>query len=124
MSKRPLKAWNDVRQELMQDPEMVKAYREVANEAMGEALCAVREARGLSQREVAERMGVTRSRISQIEGAEGTALALEVLKRYAQAVGCRLELSLKDNASGVEVTKLYLAEAPVLAGADSHPPIS
>jgi transcriptional regulator with XRE-family HTH domain len=124
MAKRPLKAWDDVRQELMQDPEMVKAYREVANEVIGEALCAVREARGLSQREVAERMGVTRSRVSQIEGAEGTALALEVLRRYAQAVGCRLELSLKDSASGVEVARLYLAEAPVSAEADSHQPIS
>lgn len=38
----------------------------------------------MSQRQVAEAMGVTRSRISQIESTEGTALALEVSFRDQQ----------------------------------------
>lgn len=55
----------------------------------------------MSQRQVAEAMGVTRSRISQIESTEGTALALEVLDRYARAVHCRLEVSFRDQQGDV-----------------------
>jgi transcriptional regulator with XRE-family HTH domain len=100
MAKRPLKRATDLSKEYMHDPEYAALYREVANEEIGAALRAVRENRGLSQREVAERMGVTRARVSQIESVEGTNLALEVLSRYAQAVGCQLDIALRDAEQG------------------------
>ncbi len=108
MPKRPLKRASDLSKEFLQDPGYAALYREVANEEIGAALRAMREAKGLSQREVAERMGVTRPRVSQIESVEGTALALEVLSRYAHAVGCRLDITLQDAETRDEVATLFV----------------
>ena len=103
MPKRPLRRASDLTKEFLQDPEYAALYLEVANEEVGAAVRSVRETRGLSQRKVADLMGVTRSRISQIESVEGTALALGVLSRYAQAVGCHLNISLRDPAADSDV---------------------
>ncbi len=108
MPKHPLKRASDLTKEFLQDPDYAALYREVANEEIGAALRAVREAKGLSQREVAERMGVTRPRVSQIESVEGAALALEVLSRYAQALGCRLDIALKDAETRSEIATLFV----------------
>ena len=119
MPKRPLKRAGDLTKEFLRDPDYAALYREVANEEIGAALRAVREAKGLSQREVAERMGVTRPRVSQIESVEGTALALEVLSRYAHAVGCRLDITLKDTETNHEVATLFV---PTLEATAPEPP--
>jgi len=47
---------------------------------------------GLTQDAVAERMGTTKSAISRLESAGKHAPSLETLKRYAQAVGCELQV--------------------------------
>lgn len=112
MPKRPLRRASELTREFQEDAEYAVLYHEVANEEIGAALRAVREARGLSQREVAERMDVTRARVSQIESVEGTSLALEVLNRYAQAVGCRLDLSLQELETTEVVGKLYVTTSP------------
>lgn len=111
MPKRPLKRASDLSREFQKDPAYATLYREVANEEIGAALRMLRESKRMTQREVAEAMGVTRSRISQIEGTEGTALALEVLDRYARALHCRLEVSLKDERSTLE-TSLFVPALP------------
>ena len=49
---------------------------------------------GLTQAAVAERMGTTKSAISRLESAGKHAPSLETLKRYAQAVGCELQVRL------------------------------
>ncbi len=49
---------------------------------------------GLTQDAVAERMGTTKSAISRLESAGKHAPSLETLKRYAQAVGCELQVRL------------------------------
>jgi predicted transcriptional regulator len=46
---------------------------------------------GLTQAEVAERMGVTKSRISQIE--RGEVSTVDVIARYVQAIGGQLQIS-------------------------------
>ncbi|CAN5436932.1 hypothetical protein BH11ARM2_BH11ARM2_31320 [soil metagenome] len=51
-----------------------------------------RVANGLTQKEVASRMGVNQSRVSQIENLNGKATVL-TLARYALAVGAPLELA-------------------------------
>lgn len=99
--KRPLERASDRSRTFQNDPAYAELYREAAADELGAALRALREAKGMSQREVAEAMGVTRSRISQIESTEGTALALEVLGRYARAVHCRLEVSFRDQQGDV-----------------------
>lgn len=49
---------------------------------------------GLTQDAVAEIMGTTKSAISRLEAAGKHAPSLSTLKRYADAVGCKLEVRL------------------------------
>ena len=49
---------------------------------------------GLTQDAVAKRMGTTKSAISRLESASKHAPSLAMLKRYASAVGCELQVKL------------------------------
>lgn len=49
---------------------------------------------GLTQDAVANLMGTTKSAVSRLEGAGKHAPSLATLKKYAQAVGCELKISL------------------------------
>jgi DNA-binding XRE family transcriptional regulator len=49
---------------------------------------------GLTQDAVAEIMGTTKSAISRLEAAGKHAPSLNTLKRYAHAVGCKLQVKL------------------------------
>ncbi len=56
-----------------------------------------RKKAGLSQNEVAERMGTKAPAITRLEAALSTGKhspSLETLKRYAKAVGCELRIDL------------------------------
>jgi DNA-binding XRE family transcriptional regulator len=49
---------------------------------------------GLTQEAVADRMGTTKSAVSRMESNGKNTPSLTTLKKYAQAVGCRLEIKL------------------------------
>ena len=49
---------------------------------------------GLTQDDVAERMGTTKSAVSRLEGSGKHAPSLATLRKYAQAVGCELQVRL------------------------------
>jgi len=49
---------------------------------------------GLTQEEVARRMGTTKSAISRLEGVGKHSPSVSTLRRYARAVGCEVELRL------------------------------
>jgi DNA-binding XRE family transcriptional regulator len=72
-----------------------KAYNALALEyqVAGQMLKA-RARAGLTQDAVAERMGTTKSAISRLESAGKHAPSLATLKRYANAVGCELQVKL------------------------------
>ena len=57
-------------------------------------LLAARTRAGLTQDAVAERMGTTKSAVSRLESAGKHAPSLMTLKRYADAVGCELQVRL------------------------------
>jgi len=56
-------------------------------------LIAARAASGLSQAQVAERMGTRQSEVSRIESARQN-ISIAKLARYAQAVGAKLDIRL------------------------------
>jgi DNA-binding XRE family transcriptional regulator len=66
--------------------------RQILAEAQGFRLAEARRARGLTQQQIADRMGVTKGRISQIE--KGSISGQEVLARYAEALGGHLQQSI------------------------------
>ena len=49
---------------------------------------------GLTQDAVAARMGTTKSAVSRLEGSGKHSPSLGTLRRYAQAVGCELQVRL------------------------------
>jgi predicted transcriptional regulator len=63
--------------------------------ALGEALVARRRTLGLSQTEVAARMGTSQSAVARLETGTGD-LRLSTLERYASAVGWRIEFVLEE----------------------------
>jgi DNA-binding XRE family transcriptional regulator len=61
---------------------------------VADQLLKARARAGLTQDAVAEIMGTTKSAISRLEGAGKHAPSLNTLKRYAHAVGCKLQVKL------------------------------
>jgi DNA-binding XRE family transcriptional regulator len=55
-------------------------------------MLSARSKSGLTQEAVADLMGTTKSAISRLESAEKHSPSLATLKKYAQAVGCHLEI--------------------------------
>ncbi|WP_433537187.1 helix-turn-helix domain-containing protein [Micromonospora sp. CA-249363] len=88
--------WSDIRSEYVQragGEEAVEAGKqELLAQVVGHRLAEVRRARGLTQQQVAERMGVTKGRVSQIE--QGRISGQEVVARYAVALGGRLHQAI------------------------------
>jgi transcriptional regulator with XRE-family HTH domain len=76
-----------------------EAYDELAEEfAFLDELFKARAAAGLTQAEVAERVGTSQSAIARLESAERKhSPSIATLQRYAKALGCRLEIRLVKN---------------------------
>ena len=89
-------AWNDIRTEHIEraggEAAVEAGKRERLAEVVGHRLAEVRRTRGLTQQQVADRMGVTKGRISQIE--RGKVSGQDVLARYATALGGRLHQAI------------------------------
>jgi DNA-binding XRE family transcriptional regulator len=88
--------WADVRSrhiEAAGGEEAIEAGKqELLAQIVGYRLAEVRRARGLSQQQVAEKMGVTKGRVSQIE--QGKVSGQGVVARYAEALGGRLHQAI------------------------------
>ena len=75
-----------------------KAYEDLEEEyRLTREMLAARSKFGLTQESVAELMGTTKSAVSRLEAAGKHAPSLTTLKKYARAVGCRLEIKLVPN---------------------------
>ncbi|MEU4741237.1 XRE family transcriptional regulator [Actinosynnema sp. NPDC023658] len=59
---------------------------------LGFRLARLREERGLSQSQVASRMGISQPRISQLERGDVDQMVVETLARYITALGGRLRV--------------------------------
>lgn len=80
--------------------EFVEAYDALALEyQVANQMLKARARAGLTQDAVAVRMGTTKSAVSRLESAGRHAPSLETLKRYAQAVGCELQVKLVRKAA-------------------------
>ena len=88
--------WTDIRAEQVQraggEDAVEAGKQELLAEIVGHRLAEVRRARGLTQQQVAERMGVTKGRVSQIE--RGKISGQDVLARCAAALGGRLHQAI------------------------------
>ena len=86
-------AFDELRKRWHNDPEFQKEYDALRPESrLARELIEARTAAGLSQREVAHRMGTSQPAIARMES--GRRPSLRSLERYAEAVGRRLEIHL------------------------------
>ena len=84
-----MKSLKEVKAELLTNPAVRQAYNEQAPEfELARELMAARMRAGLTQGEVAARMGTTQSVVARIESGRGTP-SLRTVQRFASAVGAR-----------------------------------
>ena len=88
--------WSDIRSDHVEragGEHVVQAGKqELLANVVGHRLAEIRRTRGLTQQQVADRMGVTKGRISQIE--QGKISGQDVVARYAGALGGRLHQAI------------------------------
>jgi transcriptional regulator with XRE-family HTH domain len=72
--------------------EMVR--QEVLNAEIGQLIYDARTKTGLTQKQLADRLGTTQSVISRLESADYEGHSLSMLRRIAEALGQKLELRL------------------------------
>jgi len=84
-----MKTLKTLKTELLDDPATRAEYEALAPEfETVRELVAARARAGLTQEEVAARMGTTQSTIARLEGGKRPP-SLRTVQRYAQALGCR-----------------------------------
>ncbi|MCA9952993.1 MAG: helix-turn-helix transcriptional regulator [Anaerolineales bacterium] len=93
-----MKSHNDMVKDWQQDPAFQQEYDALEAEFLlfDELLNARKEA-GLTQADVAHRMGTKTSAIARLEAGGGSkkhSPSIATLRKYAEAVGCQLEIRL------------------------------
>src|SRR5437870_3612390 len=82
------------------DPEF--AHEDAVTGIIG-SLIKARMLAGLTQRDLAARLGIPQARIAEFESLDGRRVSLDLTVRYATALGCRLELLTQSARSQPQV---------------------
>lgn len=95
---------NEMIKEWMQDPQFKDEYDALEEGfALFDELLKARKEAGLTQAEVAERMGTKTSAVARLEAGGGNkkhSPSIATLQKYAEAVGCHLEIRfVRDEAA-------------------------
>ena len=90
-----MKTLKQLKSEWMTDGSTRSEYFALADDfSMARELVSARTRAGLTQAEVAERMGTTQSVVARLEGGKRQP-SLRTVQRYAQAIGCRAMVKLE-----------------------------
>ncbi len=103
-----MKAWE---KKVLAAPGAAERVAQVEEELrLAAGLTALRERAGLSQRELAERIGVRQPRIAAIERSRN--VTFDVLERYVGALGGQLELSVVRGGKKIALISSHREPAP------------
>ena len=89
------KTWKEMSEEWMKDPEFRREYESVQSEfAELDKILAVRTEAGMTQADIAEKMGTSQSAVARLEARlmKGDLPSMNSLKRYAAALGKKVEV--------------------------------
>jgi len=90
-----MKTLKTLKAELLKHPDTRAEYEALADEfSLARELIAARTSAGLTQADVAERIGTGQSTVARLESGTGTP-SLRSVQRYAQAVGRRAVVRLE-----------------------------
>jgi DNA-binding transcriptional regulator YiaG len=98
-----IKAWSDIRAQRFTAEELRKIDQEVEGELLEMDLRALREAMGLTQGELAQRIEITQSQLSKMERRDDHRIS--TLRRYVQALGGSLEICAVVNGKRVKLAE-------------------
>lgn len=88
-------SWREVRDGFLADPEVQASYQELAPRfAVVRQLIALREQRGWSQRELADRAGMKQPQLARLETGQ-VEPKLDTLQRLAKAMGCDVQVTFQ-----------------------------
>ena len=88
-------AYQQWRNELLATPEARAIYQEeAAKKELWLQLVEARQAAGLTQAELARRLGVSQAQVARIEKCGYDSYTLNTLRRYVQALGRTLEVTV------------------------------
>lgn len=85
-----------LRAQALKRPEVIAEFEKQIEEfALLDEFLRARAEQGLTQAEVAERIGTTQSAVARMESGRGKhSPSLATLSKYAEALGCKLEVRL------------------------------
>lgn len=112
---------------MLKQPAVKSEYDSQAEEfALLDELLKARSQAGLTQAEVAARMGTQTPAVARLEGGGGTrrhSPSVATLRKYAEAVGCRLEIRLRPRDARKVRGRTGGSKQPPTAqtGSDPHP---
>lgn len=106
-----VKTYTDLQlQQLDERMRPLRAHGKIARPPSG-WLRAVRQALGMTQPQLATRLGITRQALNGLEKAEAAGkITLESLDRVARALGCRLSYAIVPDAGSLAATRARRAE--------------
>jgi len=85
----------ELKKSALSNPDVKSAYDELEDEyKLIRELIHARSVAGLTQEEVAEKMNTKAPAIARLESGKKYSPSIETLRKYASAVGCRLEVRL------------------------------
>jgi DNA-binding XRE family transcriptional regulator len=89
-----VRKWAEVEQELFagREEDLAAAEEQLRGEVRAYRLAEIRRARHLTQIQIAETLGVSKARVSQIEHGQVDRAAIRGLAGYVEALGGHLEL--------------------------------
>jgi ribosome-binding protein aMBF1 (putative translation factor) len=89
-----MKNWNEIKKEMLKDPEFKKAYDDLEFEyKLYQLIIDKRIKEGITQKELARRMGTKQTAISRFESGNYNP-TLSFLKKLTEALGVKLELKI------------------------------
>lgn len=100
--------WDDTKHE-RGEPSAEKRGEVEHDLALGQLIYDLRTGAGLSQRELAERMGTTQSVISRLEEGGGPRNRIDTLTRVAEALGRHLVVSFPETVPAELVDAVQVA---------------
>jgi transcriptional regulator with XRE-family HTH domain len=98
-----VKTWSDIRAQRFTAEELRKIDQEVETELLEMDLRALREAMGLTQGELAQRIEITQSQLSKMERRDDHRIS--TLRRYVEALGGSLEICAVVNGKRVKLAE-------------------
>jgi len=92
--------WRDVRAEAktngrLDEAEIAKYRRRLSAEVQAHRLSEIRKTSGLNQAEIADRLGVSQSRVSRIERGDIDRAEIATVRAYIGALGGEVEIVAK-----------------------------